>query len=75
MSDQNPFVKLIKKSVGLPAGKSGCCGGVASQETVNQSGGSAALKDLQDNTNQCDEEQRADTLSGCDSKESDNIRN
>ncbi len=29
--NENPFVKLIKKSVGLPTGKSDCCGTPAGQ--------------------------------------------
>lgn len=40
MSDQNPLIKLVKKSVGLPTGESNCCGVVAppvSQKRANQS--------------------------------------
>jgi hypothetical protein len=29
MSEKNVFIKLIKKSVGLPTGKSSCCGAPA----------------------------------------------
>lgn len=54
MSDQNLLVKLVKKSVGLPTGESSCCGGVAPQETANQS---------------C-AEQSADVSSCCGSQES-----
>lgn len=31
--NENPFVKLIKKSVGLPTGKSDCCGTPAGQSS------------------------------------------
>jgi hypothetical protein len=32
--DESLIVKLVKKSVGLPTGKSGCCGPVAPAATV-----------------------------------------
>ncbi len=31
--NENPLVKLIKKSVGLPTGKSDCCGASAAQSS------------------------------------------
>jgi len=42
MSENNPLVKIVKKSVGLPTGESDCCGVVApqvSQGTASQNTG------------------------------------
>lgn len=36
----NPLVKLVKKSVGLPTGESGCCGAVAQDKEQDKEIGS-----------------------------------
>lgn len=56
MSDQNVFVKLVKKSDGLSTGEANCCGSVP--------------QDSQETPNQCCGEQSADASSCCGSQES-----
>ncbi len=64
MSDQNPLIKLVKKSVGLPTGESNCCGVVAppiSPETANQSAGAQPT-----NSSSCCDSQGTEATAACD---------
>ncbi|HAX71543.1 MAG TPA: hypothetical protein PK152_01350 [Anaerolineales bacterium] len=55
--NENPFIKLIKKSVGLPTGKSDCCSTPAGQSSdccgANASGGCCGAEGAQDSSAGC----------------------